>query len=136
LVLLYCIIGISFAATASPFWLWAIVWATAGIGAEIPIVVMSIARSWIRIDLEVRFVLIAVAGILAMPIFQHTETAISVVIISGAAIAVGVATAWVGEKLLKSFSRFQLFLTLVATSWLGLGLGWLVHWVFQQVSRG
>ncbi len=34
------------------------------------------------------------------------------------------------QRLLKSFSRLQTFLILLGTSWLGLGLGWLVRWLF------
>jgi serine/threonine-protein kinase len=34
------------------------------------------------------------------------------------------------QRLLKSSSRLHTFLILLGTSWLGLGLGWLVRWLF------
>jgi hypothetical protein len=37
------------------------------------------------------------------------------------------------EKLLQSFSKFHTFMILSTTSALGLGLGWLVHWVFSSL---
>ena len=55
----------------------------------------------------------------------------------GMAGAVGVAGAgsgagaWAREKLQESFSKFHTFLILLGTSWLGLGLGWLLGSIFR-----
>ncbi|MCL1466032.1 hypothetical protein [Argonema galeatum] len=40
------------------------------------------------------------------------------------------ALSWAEEELLNSFSKFHTFLILLGTSWLGLGLGWLVYQIF------
>ncbi|MEQ9621195.1 serine/threonine protein kinase [Coleofasciculus chthonoplastes] len=46
-------------------------------------------------------------------------------------VTVAVAGAWAREKLEESFSKFHTFLILLGTSWLGLGLGWLLASIFR-----
>ncbi|MFB2768772.1 serine/threonine protein kinase [Pelatocladus sp. BLCC-F211] len=46
--------------------------------------------------------------------------------------AVAAAAAW--KKLLESFNKFHTFLILAGVSSLGLGLGWIGHWVFNTRS--
>ena len=46
------------------------------------------------------------------------------------AFGVVMAVTWAGEKLQESFSKFHTFLILLGTSWLGLGLWWLLGSIF------
>ncbi|WP_265274154.1 hypothetical protein [Nostoc sp. KVJ3] len=44
------------------------------------------------------------------------------------------ASAWAGDRLLKSFSKVHTFLILASTSSLGLGLGWLVGYRIFNIA--
>jgi len=66
----------------------------------------------------------AVAGGLAVAVAGFASMIVG-------AVAGGVAVAWAREKLRESFSKFHTFLIWLGTSWLGLGLGWLLGSIFR-----
>ncbi len=134
-LLLYAIIGLILASSSAPFHVWA--WAEAWAGA----IAVDMAGTWAGTWAEARawvglwtwFGLWAWAWVLAFA-FSMTEAWAWAGAVAGAwvfAVAGTFAMAVGGRELLKSFSRFNTFLILVGTSWLGLAWGWLVVSILQ-----
>ena len=84
--------------------------------------------------LAVGAVFVAMAGSVAGDLAFGIGTLVAPVAVAGtlvAPVAVAGAGAWAGDKLQESFSKFHTFLIWLGTSWLGLGLGWLLGSIFR-----
>ena len=129
---------------------WGLAWAGAGAGAGAMtwtvcagavdvagavtwLVVVAMALSWGVAGVGAVAVAVAVAGLVARLVDMSAAEAFL-----PALVAVIMAWAWavagVGEELLVYFSRFQTFLILTGTSWLGLGLGVLGYWAVKAAT--
>ncbi|UKO96389.1 serine/threonine protein kinase [Nostoc sp. UHCC 0870] len=130
----YLLIGYLLVASNAPFWVWAGAGALALAGALAGVGAVAGALAGVG---AVAGALVLVAGALVLvagAVASAVAVAWAVPIAWAVAVAWAVPIAWVGEKLQTSFSQFHTFLILVTTSLFGLGLGLLVHRVFNGVS--
>ncbi|MEQ8757830.1 MAG: hypothetical protein RID09_30530 [Coleofasciculus sp. G1-WW12-02] len=74
------------------------------------------------------FIALAMAG-LAGAVAGTVDGTVAVVVAEAA--GADMLAVLAGEKLQKSFSKFHTFLIWLGTSWLGLGLGWLLGSIFR-----
>ncbi|BAZ30905.1 serine/threonine protein kinase [Cylindrospermum sp. NIES-4074] len=121
-ILAYSAMGF-FSAPWAWAWAWAwvlsVAWTVAGAGAGAEAFVWAMALAWA--------VALAWAGAGAGAFVWAMALAW--------AVALAVALALALEKLQKSFSEWHIFLILLGTSWLGLGLGWLVYQIFPIIGH-
>ena len=115
-----------------------LVWAEAGAVAwVVPVagaVAGAVAVDWAWAFTKAGAWAVAIAGAWAVGVAIAGAWAVAwaVAVAIAEVLVWAVAMAWARNKLFESFSRFHTFLILLGTSWLGLGLGWLVYLAFSQ----
>ena len=102
---------------------WFVTWFVDGDGDWVSVAFAAAAAFWLIAWATIWSVAVAAAGVWA--------SAAAVAAAMAAVVIMTAAGGWAGEELKKFFSKFHTFLILLGTSWLGLGLGWLLGSIFS-----